>query len=88
MATIKGIPSLIQEQNSYAGLANKRMSKKAKKVCVAYEGMDKYFKASKIVLTGNPVRKDIINVEKRRDEALKHYGFDANKKTILAVQRL
>lgn len=80
-----GVPAIIQEQNSYAGLANKRMSKKAKKVCVAYEGMEKYFKASKIVLTGNPVRKDIIHVEKRRDEALKHYGFDADKKTILVL---
>lgn len=80
-----GVPAIIQEQNSYAGLANKRMSKKAKKVCVAYEGMDKYFDSKKIVITGNPVRKDIINVERKREEALKHFGFHESKKTILIL---
>ncbi|MDH5365364.1 MAG: undecaprenyldiphospho-muramoylpentapeptide beta-N-acetylglucosaminyltransferase [Cyclobacteriaceae bacterium] len=84
-ANSMNVPSIIQEQNSYAGLANKRMSKKAKKVCVAYEGMDKYFDSTKVVLTGNPVRKDIINVERKRDEAIKHFGFDENKKTILVL---
>ena len=80
-----GIPTIVQEQNSYAGLANRKMAKKAKRICVAYEGMDKYFKSNKISLTGNPVRKDIIHVDKKRDEALAHYGFDVNKKTILVL---
>jgi len=79
------VPSVIQEQNSYAGLANKRMSKKAKKICVAYEGMERYFDARKIVMTGNPVRKDIINVEAKKEKALLHFGLDKNKKTILVL---
>lgn len=84
-ANSMNIPAIIQEQNSYAGLANKRMSKKAKKVCVAYDGMERYFNADKIVLTGNPVRKDIINVERKREEAIKHFELDASKKTILVL---
>lgn len=84
-ANSMNIPAIIQEQNSYAGLANKRMAKKAKKVCVAYDGMDKYFAANKIVLTGNPVRKDIINIEHKRADAIEHFKLDGNKKTILVI---
>lgn len=83
-AAKKGIPTLLQEQNSYAGLTNKLLAKKAKKICVAYENMEIYFPAEKIVFTGNPVRTDIINVDKKRKEALKFFGLDAKKKILFA----
>ena len=83
-AAKKGIPTLLQEQNSYAGLTNKLLAEKAKKICVAYENMDKYFAKEKIVLTGNPVRNDIIDVDKKRDKALKFFGLDPNKKILFA----
>lgn len=83
-ASKKGIPTLLQEQNSYAGLTNKLLAKKAKKICVAYENMDNYFSKEKIVLTGNPVRNDIIEVDKKRNQALKFFGLDANKKTLFS----
>ncbi|MBL6445506.1 undecaprenyldiphospho-muramoylpentapeptide beta-N-acetylglucosaminyltransferase [Fulvivirga sp. 29W222] len=81
----KKIPSMIQEQNSYAGLTNKRLGKKVEKICVAYEHMDRYFPQNKIVITGNPVRKDIQHVEKKREQALKHYNLKSGKKTILVL---
>ncbi len=84
-ATRFGFASVIQEQNSFAGLANKQVADKVKKVCVAYEGMEKYFPSDKIVLTGNPVRKDLLEVESKRTKALNHFGFDANKKTLLII---
>jgi UDP-N-acetylglucosamine--N-acetylmuramyl-(pentapeptide) pyrophosphoryl-undecaprenol N-acetylglucosamine transferase len=84
-ATRMGIPSLIQEQNSFAGLANKQVARKVSKVCVAYEGMDKYFPKEKIMLTGNPVRKDILVIAEKRAKALSHFGFDGNSKTLLIV---
>jgi UDP-N-acetylglucosamine--N-acetylmuramyl-(pentapeptide) pyrophosphoryl-undecaprenol N-acetylglucosamine transferase len=84
-ATRTGIPSLIQEQNSFAGLTNKRVARKVNKVCVAYEGMEKYFPKEKIVLTGNPVRKDILEMDVKRSKSLSQFGFDANKKTLLIV---
>lgn len=84
-ATRSKIPTLIQEQNSYAGLANKQVGNRVSKVCVAYEGMEKYFPASKIVITGNPVRKDILNVGGKRDKALAHFGFDSSSKTLLII---
>jgi UDP-N-acetylglucosamine--N-acetylmuramyl-(pentapeptide) pyrophosphoryl-undecaprenol N-acetylglucosamine transferase len=84
-ATRFGIPALIQEQNSFAGLANKQVASKVNKVCVAYEGMEKYFPKKKIVLTGNPVRKDILNVNEKREAALNHFGFNANTKTLLII---
>ena len=83
-AAKKGIPTLLQEQNSYAGLTNKFLAEKAKKICVAYENMDKYFPKEKIVLTGNPVRNDIIDVDKKRDQALKFFGLDSKKKTLFS----
>jgi len=86
LAAIKNkIPSLIQEQNSYAGLTNKRLGKKVQKVCVAYPGMEKYFPAEKLVFTGNPVRKDIINLEVKREKALVQFVFDVNVKTLLIL---
>lgn len=80
-----GIPTLIQEQNSYAGVTNKLLSKKADRICVAYDGMEKFFPKEKIVLTGNPVRKDLEFGEGKREEALKFFGLSPEKKTILVV---
>jgi UDP-N-acetylglucosamine--N-acetylmuramyl-(pentapeptide) pyrophosphoryl-undecaprenol N-acetylglucosamine transferase len=84
-ATRSRIPSLIQEQNSFAGLTNKQVGGKVSKVCVAYDGMEKYFPKDKLVLTGNPVRKDILSVASKRDEALNHFGFESNVKTLLII---
>ncbi|KAA6334035.1 UDP-N-acetylglucosamine--N-acetylmuramyl-(pentapeptide) pyrophosphoryl-undecaprenol N-acetylglucosamine transferase [termite gut metagenome] len=79
------IPTLIQEQNSYAGVTNKLLAKKAKKICVAYPGMEKFFPPGKIILTGNPVRQELLKHPASRDEALRTYGFDSNKKTVLIL---
>lgn len=84
-ATRRGIPSLIQEQNSFAGLTNKQVAGKVGKVCVAYEGMEKYFPADKVVLTGNPVRKDLLRIEEKRSRGLYHFGFDDDNKTLLII---
>ena len=84
-ANLSGIPTLIQEQNSYAGVTNKFLAKKAKKICVAYPDMDKFFPADKIKVTGNPVRKDILEVASKREEAFRFFELDPNKKTILIV---
>jgi UDP-N-acetylglucosamine--N-acetylmuramyl-(pentapeptide) pyrophosphoryl-undecaprenol N-acetylglucosamine transferase len=84
-ATRSGVPTLIQEQNSFAGLANKQVADRVNKVCVAYDGMEKYFPKQKIVLTGNPVRKDIITVSQKKSQAKTHFGFEGNKKTLLII---
>lgn len=84
-ATANNIPSLIQEQNSYAGITNKLLSKKVSKICVAYEGMDKFFPKEKLLLTGNPVRQDIKNVDEKRNESFSYFKLDSSKKTILVV---
>ncbi|MGY6546025.1 undecaprenyldiphospho-muramoylpentapeptide beta-N-acetylglucosaminyltransferase [Arthrospiribacter ruber] len=81
----KGIPTLIQEQNSYAGLTNKLLAKKAKAICVAYPEMDRFFPKSKINYTGNPVRKDILNLEGKREQALSHFGLDSSRTTLLVL---
>ena len=81
----KGIPTIIQEQNSFAGITNKRLGKKAKRICVAYPGMEKFFPKDKIILTGNPVRKDILDISAKKEEGLKEFGLDGNKKIILAI---
>ena len=80
-----GIPTLIQEQNSYAGLANKTLAKSAKKICVAYEGMERFFPAEKIILTGNPVRQALLDTSISQEDAIRSLGLDPNKKTILLV---
>lgn len=85
MAQRRGIPTLIQEQNSYAGVTNKILSKKAEKICVAYDDMDKFFDKSKIVKTGNPVRKYLYDSEIDRDEALAFFELDKNKTNILIL---
>ena len=84
-ASFLGIPTLIQEQNSYPGITNKVLGKKAQKICVAYEGLDKFFKADKIVLTGNPVRKDVIDIEGKRNEGAGLFGLDENKPVVLVI---
>ncbi|MEM9337895.1 MAG: undecaprenyldiphospho-muramoylpentapeptide beta-N-acetylglucosaminyltransferase [Bacteroidota bacterium] len=81
----KGVPTLIQEQNSYAGLTNKWLSKLVDTICVAHEGMEKYFPKEKIVVTGNPVRKTIRLNPNRIAEAWKHFDLDSDKKTLLVV---
>ena len=80
-----GIPCLIQEQNSYAGVTNKLLAKKAQKICVAYEGMERFFPADKIMLTGNPVRQDLFDTKLTREEVLKSFGLPTNKKTVLIM---
>ena len=84
-AASMGIPCLIQEQNSYAGVTNKLLAKKAKKICVAYEGMERFFPAEKIMLTGNPVRQALLESKTTKEEAIKTFGLSPDKKTILLV---
>jgi UDP-N-acetylglucosamine--N-acetylmuramyl-(pentapeptide) pyrophosphoryl-undecaprenol N-acetylglucosamine transferase len=81
----KGIPTLVQEQNSYAGLTNKLLAKKAKAICVAYPEMEKFFPADKIKITGNPVRKDILDLSGKKEKAIEHFGLTAERKTILVL---
>ena len=80
-----GVPCLIQEQNSFAGLTNRTLAKKARCICVAYEGMERFFPADKIMMTGNPVRQNIVNAEISHEDAVKQFGLDPEKKTILIV---
>ena len=80
-----GIPTLLQEQNSYAGVTNKLLAKQAKKICVAYDGMERFFDKDKIILTGNPVRQDLRNHEVTREDAIRSFNLDPNKKTILIL---
>jgi len=80
-----GIPTLIQEQNSYAGITNKLLGKKANVICVAYDKMDRYFPAEKIVFTGNPVREGLLKLPENRNEALKFFGIHTERKVILIV---
>jgi undecaprenyldiphospho-muramoylpentapeptide beta-N-acetylglucosaminyltransferase len=84
-ASALGVPTVIQEQNSYAGVTNKLLAKKAKRICVAYEGMERFFPQDKVVLTGNPVRQDLFSVAPKTTEAYEFFHLDPNKKTILVV---
>jgi UDP-N-acetylglucosamine--N-acetylmuramyl-(pentapeptide) pyrophosphoryl-undecaprenol N-acetylglucosamine transferase len=81
----RGIPTLLQEQNSHPGLTNRILAKKASKICVAYEGMDKFFDKSKIEHTGNPVRKDLTGVLPDKQTALKEFGLNSEKTTLLVL---
>ena len=85
MANSLNIPTLIQEQNSYPGITNKLLSKKANKICVAYENLERFFPKEKMILTGNPVRKDLIDIDSKREEAIKYFNLDASKKTLLVL---
>ncbi len=80
-----GIPTVIQEQNSFPGITNKLLSKRANAICVAYENLERFFPKEKIVLTGNPVRQDLIDIESKKEEAIAFYGLDPNKKTLLVL---
>lgn len=84
-ASKMGIPILIQEQNSFAGVTNKLLAKSADKICVAYEGMDNFFPADHIILTGNPVRQNLLTHQANHDEAVNSFGFDNTKKIILIL---
>ncbi len=85
MCAAKGIPCLIQEQNSYAGVTNKLLAKKADKICVAYDNMERFFPKEKIIMTGNPVRQNVLNADITPQEARRKFGLDPGKKTILLV---
>ena len=80
-----GIPTLLQEQNSYAGLANKTLARKAARICVAYEGMERFFPAEKIMMTGNPVRQQLLETTVSHDDAVRSFGFDPTRKVVLLV---
>ncbi|WP_278034094.1 undecaprenyldiphospho-muramoylpentapeptide beta-N-acetylglucosaminyltransferase [Flavobacterium nitratireducens] len=85
MANMLGIPTLIQEQNSFPGITNKLLSKKANAICVAYENLDQFFPKGKMILTGNPVRQDLIAIDEKREEAIAYFKLDAKKKILLVL---
>lgn len=85
VAGIAGIPTVLQEQNSFPGITNKWLSKRASKICVAYENLEKFFPKNKIVLTGNPVRQDLMGFKEKRQQAIEFYKLDPEKKTILVL---
>ncbi len=85
VAESMGIPTLLQEQNSYAGVTNKLLAKKARKICVAYEGMERFFPADKILFTGNPVRQNLLDSSVSKEEAVRCFGLVPGKQTILIV---
>jgi len=82
VATMRGIPTLIQEQNSFPGVTNRLLAKKVNRICVAYEGLERFFPKEKIRLTGNPVRQDIMELSNQREEGIEYFGLDKSKKTI------
>lgn len=84
-ATMKRVPSMVQEQNSFPGKTNKILSKSVQKICVAYDGLERFFPKEKIVLTGNPTRKEMVEIEGKQAEGYDFYGFDPSKKTILII---
>ena len=85
MATRKGIPTLIQEQNSFPGITNKLLSKKANKICVAYDNLERFFPSAKIIKTGNPVRQDLLSIHNKREDGKDFFKLDKTKKTVLIL---
>jgi len=85
MAVSKGVPSIIQEQNSYPGITNKLLSKKVQKICVAYDGLERFFPKNKIIKTGNPVRQDLLDIDSKVEEAKKYFNLIEGKKTLLVI---
>ena len=85
MASLKNIPCLIQEQNSHAGITNKWLGSRVQSICVAYEGMEKFFPSRKLRLTGNPVRQDLIDISLKAKEAIQFFGLDEKRKTVLVL---
>ena len=84
-ASISGVKTVIQEQNSYPGITNKLLSKKADTICVAYDGLERFFPVDKIVKTGNPVRQDLLAIESKRDEAIDFFDLKSDRKTLLII---
>ncbi|WP_396154060.1 undecaprenyldiphospho-muramoylpentapeptide beta-N-acetylglucosaminyltransferase [Flavobacterium sp.] len=85
VASMLGIPTVIQEQNSYPGITNKLLAKKANSICVAYENLERFFPKEKLHFTGNPVRQDLMEVASKKEEAIAHFNLDASKKTLLIL---
>ncbi len=85
VAAMLNIPTVIQEQNSFPGITNKLLAKKANAICVAYENLERFFPKNKIRFTGNPVRQDLIDVSSKKEEAISHFHLDANKRTLLIL---
>jgi UDP-N-acetylglucosamine--N-acetylmuramyl-(pentapeptide) pyrophosphoryl-undecaprenol N-acetylglucosamine transferase len=85
VANWMGIPTVVQEQNSYPGITNKLLAKKASAICVAYEGLDKFFPKEKVIITGNPVRQDLIEIDEKRIQALTYLELDSTKRTLLVL---
>ncbi|AUC14057.1 undecaprenyldiphospho-muramoylpentapeptide beta-N-acetylglucosaminyltransferase [Tenacibaculum sp. SZ-18] len=85
VANKKGIPTLVQEQNSFPGITNKLLSKKTNKICVAYDNLERFFPKEKIIKTGNPVRQDLLLIHSKREEAIEFFKLDRNKKTVLII---
>ncbi|MCA0933603.1 undecaprenyldiphospho-muramoylpentapeptide beta-N-acetylglucosaminyltransferase [Lutimonas saemankumensis] len=85
MANRKNIPSLIQEQNSYPGITNRLLAKRVQRICVAYDGLDQYFPKDKLIKTGNPVRQDLLEIHKKKKEAVAHFNLDPGKMTIAVL---
>lgn len=85
MASLNKIPTLIQEQNSYPGITNKLLAKKSHKICVAYDHLERFFPADKILKTGNPVRQDLLLIHRKRDASLSFFNLNKNKKTVLVL---
>lgn len=85
MAESSGVPCVLQEQNSFAGITNKLLAGKAEKICVAYDGMERFFPKEKIVKTGNPIRTDLIELKENKQEAANFFGLDDNRKTVLVL---
>ena len=85
IANRKGVKTLIQEQNSYPGITNKLLAKKADKICVAYDGLERFFPAEKIIKTGNPVRQDLLIIDEKRDEAVAYFNLETTKKTLVII---
>lgn len=85
MANSKGVPTLIQEQNSFPGITNKFLAKKAKKICVAYDNLERFFPQDKIIKTGNPVRQGLLDIDTKREEAIKHFNLKEGKITLLVI---
>jgi len=84
-AAFKNVPALIQEQNSFPGITNRLLAKKVNKICVAYNGMERWFPKDKIILTGNPVRSEVMSLEGKRDRAIEHFNVDSQKPTLLII---
>ena len=84
-AAITGIPTLVQEQNSFAGITNRILSKVVDRICVAYDNMDRFFPKKKIIFTGNPIRRDILDFRDKKELAINFFNLDINKKTVLVI---